>query len=162
MCQNVAESGTNMCQNMCLKPPPGLPPGGVFYPSITHPAKRPERPRGFRGAWRKGSEKSLYFPEATFYSFVQRQIIFHKAPHVAFSPSFFRHDLTPSAVGLDVPVTVGGVVRTLLPPPFSDGQLPIAFPVWFHAGFFCVRGVFRLTAATPRPARAAGAMSVNS
>ena len=44
MCQNVAESGTNMCQNMCLKKAlPDYHREGFFYPSINHPAKSPNR-----------------------------------------------------------------------------------------------------------------------
>ena len=62
-----------------------------------------------------------------------------KVSHVAFPPSDFRHDLTPSAVGLYVPVTDGGVLIAASDHPpafFPDGHSPIAFPVWFHAGFF--------------------------
>ena len=49
---------------------------------------------------------ALYIPMASDYCFV------------SFPPSDFRHDLTPSAVGLYVPVTVGGVLIAASPPAF--------------------------------------------
>ena len=55
------------------------------------------------------------------------------------------HDLTPSAVGLYVPVTVGGVLIAASFPPFlPDGHSPIAFPAAVAHGFFvsCARYTF--------------------
>ncbi len=48
MCQNVAESGTNMCQNMCLKSPPGLPPRGLFL-SLNQPSRKIPEPEHLHG-----------------------------------------------------------------------------------------------------------------
>ena len=55
---------------------------------------------------------ALYIPMASDYCFMK---ILSK---VSFPPSDFRHDLTPSAVGLYVPVTVGGVLIAASPPAF--------------------------------------------
>ena len=59
--------------------------------------------------------------------------------HVAFSSSRFRHDLTPSAVGLYVPVTDGGALMRQpdQPRPFFL-TAPTAFPVWFPMRDFFV------------------------
>lgn len=58
-----------------------------------------------------GREVRLYFPGATSYTSTHPQPVSYEVSHVACSPSFFRHDLTPPAVGLYVPVTDGGVAR---------------------------------------------------
>ena len=56
MCQNVAESGTNMCQNMCLNPPPGPPPGGGFL-SLNQPSRKIPEPEHIHGV---GPNSPLY------------------------------------------------------------------------------------------------------